>query len=225
MIITIARQLGSGGEEVGRLVAKRLGLLYADREILLRAARAGNLSELALVVDDERAPSLMERIASYSIRISSPNWRAEPLTPDQARILEGEYESHRHLVEQAIREIGKTNDGVIIGRGAQVILRHHPSALHVYLFAPEETRVERLAEREGISTDDAREDVPTTSSATSDSEPIPGMTTLTPAWPRTHFMHWEGVVSAPPENGFIEIKPKFSCRIRGSTFSVASGSR
>jgi len=58
-------------------------------------------------------------------------------------------------VTAIIRELGQRGDVVILGRGSQMILRSLPGALHVLCLAPQEIRIQRLAEREGISLEEA----------------------------------------------------------------------
>jgi cytidylate kinase len=54
-----------------------------------------------------------------------------------------------------VRELGDRGDIVVLGRGSQMILRDLPGALHVLTVAPEELRIQRLAEREGMSLQEA----------------------------------------------------------------------
>ena len=156
MIITIARQLGSGGAHVAQLVAQRLNIPYLDREILQRAAKLAEVSEETLQDADERRPSLLERMSAFIVGYQAP--LAPEYTPPEAVFLpEAAYDSYRQLVEEAIREIAQRGSAVIVGRGGQVILREHPEALHVYIYAPDAVRIQRLAQREGISPAQARQ--------------------------------------------------------------------
>ncbi len=59
-VICISRSLGSGGEEIGRTVAKELGFRYADEEIIVRAAQKAGVSP-ETVAEVEHTPGLIER--------------------------------------------------------------------------------------------------------------------------------------------------------------------
>jgi len=156
MIITIARQLGSGGAHVGQLVAQRLDIPYVDREILQRAAQLAEVSEEALQDADERRPSLLERMSAFIVGYQAP-LAPEYAPPEAVFLPEAAYDSYRQLVEGTIREIAQRGSAVIVGRGGQVILREHPEALHVYIYAPDAVRIQRLAQREGIPPARARQ--------------------------------------------------------------------
>jgi CMP/dCMP kinase len=156
MIITIARQLGSGGASIGQLVAKHLGITYIDREILQRAAQLAQVPEESLRSADERQPSLLERMSALIVGYQAP--MAPEYAPPEAIFLpEVAYDSYRQLVEGAIREIAQRGGAVIVGRGGQVILRENPDALHAYVYAPQAVRIQRIAEREQTSLPKARQ--------------------------------------------------------------------
>ena len=71
-VITIGRQFGSGGKEVGIRVAKELGIPFYDREILQAAARKSGLCEKILENFDERPKSLLYSIAMDSYMFALP---------------------------------------------------------------------------------------------------------------------------------------------------------
>ncbi|MCL5108774.1 MAG: cytidylate kinase-like family protein [Chloroflexi bacterium] len=156
MIVTIARQLGSGGASIGQKVAERLSIPYVDREILQRAAQLAQVSEESLRGADERQPSLLERMSALIVGYQAP-MAPEYAPPEAVFLPEAGYEIFRQLVEGAIREIAQRDGAVIVGRGGQVILRENPEALHVYIYAPRAVRIQRIAEREGLSPSQARQ--------------------------------------------------------------------
>ncbi|MCL5109640.1 MAG: cytidylate kinase-like family protein [Chloroflexi bacterium] len=160
MIITIARQLGSGGAQVGQLVARRLNIPYLDRHILQRVAQQAELSEEAIEDSDERRPTLLERMAGFTIQALPFSESSEeyPL-PGENAAYESEYDAHRYLMESTILEIARQGSAVIAGRGGQVVLREHREALHVFIQAPDAVRVERVARSDGISLEEARRKV------------------------------------------------------------------
>ncbi|MBP3890095.1 MAG: cytidylate kinase family protein, partial [Muribaculaceae bacterium] len=59
LIITIGRQMGCGGRELGRLLASRLGIGYYDKELLIDVARQAGMPPEYLASKDERTPSFL----------------------------------------------------------------------------------------------------------------------------------------------------------------------
>lgn len=154
MVVTISRQIGSHGEEVGRAVASALELPYFDREIIARAARDAQVSE-ETIEQAERAPSLLTRMiealgrypAGFELAEAAPGIPpAPPLTSD----------AYRSFIEQVIHGLADGGGGVIIGHGAPVVLRGHPRAVHVLVCAPLEQRLRAVAAGELLSAEEAR---------------------------------------------------------------------
>lgn len=153
MIITVSRQVGSHGEDVGRAVASALDLPYFDNEIIARAARMANVSEQT-IEQAERAPSLLTRMVEalgrYPVgfdltEAASGVTAAPPLSSD----------AYRHLIEQVIHGLAHSSGAVILGHGGQIVLRGHPRAVHVFVCAPLPQRIRTVAAEEGITPEEA----------------------------------------------------------------------
>ena len=180
-VITISGNLGSGGQ-IGQIVAHRLGLDYVDKQVLIEAARALGLSERTVASRDEESPppTLRERLAAFFqdfLERSAMAGVADPLmgtasletlmatTYREAAALPaaGERElgdsRYKEAITSVMTELAARGDVVIIGRGGQAILREHPRCLHVRTTAPIAVRVPRIAEREGLSPEKAKERV------------------------------------------------------------------
>jgi hypothetical protein len=155
MIVTIARDIGSHGEDVGRAVASLLGVSFFDHEIIARAARIAKVSEQA-IEQAERAPSLLSRMIEALGRYPAGFELAEAASALQAPPLSSD--SYRHFVEEVIRGLAAGSGGVIIGHAAQVLLRdaERTRAVHVRVCAPWDARVRAVAAEEGINTEEAR---------------------------------------------------------------------
>lgn len=150
LVIAISRQFGSGGAEVGHALAARLGVRYADRDILEQAARM-------LGKDHRELEGLEERVASLWGRAAGILSMGAPEGPYVMPALLPAGEDDLFLVEsQIIREIAAREDAVVVGRGAFWLLRDHPRLLSVFLHAPEPWRIARIAERRGVPEDQAR---------------------------------------------------------------------
>ena len=144
-IITIGREFGSGGHEVGRRLAAELGYKLYDKELLKMMAQESNISEKVLEdYDEKNTGSLL-----YSIMMDvypSMNYVGNTL---QRQIYQAQYDT--------IRRIGEKGDCVIVGRGADYILRDLPHLTSVFIRASEEFRIGRVAEYEHVSPQKAKE--------------------------------------------------------------------
>ena len=137
-VITFSRQFGSGGSQVGQLVAARLGFKYADREILRRAAEAMGSDEARLARHEERVSPLWARILCMFSTVSADAVYVppEPGTPPEEQVFT--------IENQIIRSIAQREDCVIVGRGAAQVLHDHPGVFRVFLYAPLEFRIRRV---------------------------------------------------------------------------------
>ena len=154
-VITISRQFASGGSNVAKLVAERLGWEVVDSELVGRVAEQAGLSPSEVAAREERVPSLIERIAR-ALTVSSPEVFVTTGEPPVARF-DRESDLVRAteaVVAQAVREESRL---VLVGRGSQAILAQHEDALHVFVVAPRETRIEAAVHRLGIDRDEAEE--------------------------------------------------------------------
>lgn len=130
IVITISREFGTGGHEVGRKLADRLGIKFYDDELIKIAAKKMGFNENYVRDNEEVVPDfsfsgLFSGVSSYT---SSPT--------DQ--IQENQFE--------LIREIAKDQSCVIVGRAADYILQDDPDQVSVFIFAPMEARIKRLAQ-------------------------------------------------------------------------------
>ncbi|OQY17869.1 MAG: transport-associated protein [Desulfobacteraceae bacterium 4572_35.1] len=127
-IITISREMGSGGQIVARKLANKLEYTLIDGEAILKAAHGHGLSVEAVENADEKPPAFVES-------------------------LDSNLEIDRHLIEQIVLEQALKGDVIIYGRGGQDLLSGIDNVFRVRIVAPFETRVERWAEREWIDPD------------------------------------------------------------------------
>jgi len=130
-IITISREMGSGGIPIAHKVAEKLGYQLIDGEMIVAAAEAYGLSPEAVEQADEKPPHFVD-------------------TLDSKQFLD------LHLIELIILEAALKGNVVIYGRGGQDLLTDINSVLRTRITAPFEDRVERWAEREWLDPDRAR---------------------------------------------------------------------
>lgn len=147
-VLTISRQLGCGGAVIGQAVAKRLGMRYADGEILERAAKASGLLEGDLAPVEERSPGFWQRVLE-SLAMGAPDTAlAPPIRPSVSATRLFEIES------TIIREIAASCDAVIVGRAGFHVLAGRQGVTNVMLHARLAWRIRHVMERFGLATPD-----------------------------------------------------------------------
>ncbi|MGI5070808.1 cytidylate kinase-like family protein [Treponema pectinovorum] len=126
-IITISREFGAGGGEIGKRVAQILGFEYYDKGIILKAASEINMDIAKVLKNDEKAPFLSTFTQTLFDFYS---------TPVNEQIFEAQ--------KSVIRKIAEHGKCVIVGRNANRILSQFDSALHIFVHADVYWRVNRL---------------------------------------------------------------------------------
>jgi cytidylate kinase len=153
-VICISHTTGSSGEEVGRLVAKRLNFLHVDEDIVASAAARGGISP-ADVADEERRKSFAARILRS---ISEGGAGTMALGGAIPYPLEDERPSSeiRALIRETIEQTAARGDVVITAHAASHALDHGPRVLRVLVTASPNTRAQRVSESTGIDVGKAR---------------------------------------------------------------------
>lgn len=147
-VITISRMLGSGGAYVGQQLAKKLDILYMDREIIQKAAKELHVSEEALASHEERLSSIWESMFQASSIISDSVYIVpEFIIPDDHALFDTE--------ALVIEETAKTHSAVVLGRCGAHVLKDHPRHLSVFLHADLDFRKGRVMELYGLSEKEA----------------------------------------------------------------------
>jgi cytidylate kinase len=143
-VLTISRQLGSGGSYIGQEVARRLGMRYADREILQQAATAAGVNEGDLAGAEEKAAGFWHSVVhSFSLGGPDTTFVAPPLS--------AVYEEDVFKIEsRIIREIASQLDAVIVGRAGFHVLAGHPGVVDVMIHAATPWRIDRVMQVYGI---------------------------------------------------------------------------
>lgn len=133
IVITIGREYGSKGREIGEKLAAELGFNYYDKKILQLTAERSGLTEKILEKADETAANPL--FAPYyppGIDAGSVNDRVFKVQSD------------------IIREKAQTESCVIVGRCANYVLADAPNCLRVYVFADLDTRISNIMASQGI---------------------------------------------------------------------------
>ncbi len=139
MVITIGRQYGSGGREVGRRLASRLEIPYYDKEILSEASKDSGICE-ELFEDHDEKPT---RSFLYSL-VTGVQTHGNPSTMYMDMPL-----NHRIFLAQfdTIRRLAGNGPCVVVGRCADYVLRDEKNVVNVFLKADMEHRIQRAIER------------------------------------------------------------------------------
>lgn len=146
-VITISRQTGSGGREIAKKLAERLGIPYYDKELLKRAARDSGLCEQIVESFDEKPRSLL-----YSLVMDPYSYTAiDGLTGTFGTVEQNVYTA----VFETIRRVANESPCVIIGRCADYALKDVIPSLSVFISADPDFRKKRLAEENGITPEKA----------------------------------------------------------------------
>ncbi|MCR4893200.1 MAG: cytidylate kinase-like family protein [Eubacteriales bacterium] len=139
-IITISREFGSGGRELGRLIAAKLGYAYYDKEIVSRIAERSEMTETYVQNVLEQKPFL-----TLPIHVGvSLEPTADPLLMQSQELFQ--------LQCSILKEVAEKSDCVIVGRCADYILSDcHP--FRIFVYAEMESRLRRCRETEGVGQD------------------------------------------------------------------------
>ena len=147
MVITVGRQYGSGGREIGTMLAEKLGFAYYDDLLLKEAAKESGLCEELFRSFDERPKSFL-----YSVAMDPYSFSMNHVTP------KGSIEQQIYLATyDTIKKLAEKGSCVLIGRCADYALKDRDDVINLFITAPLENRIARVARRNGISEDEARE--------------------------------------------------------------------
>ena len=117
-VITIGRQFGSGGRELGRTLADAFGFRYYDKELLSEAAKRAGMSPEFFERNDERAPSFINGIFSFSLGLAPSNIYAGSTAISDDSLYRAQSDFIHSLADES--------PCVIVGRSADYVLRDHP---------------------------------------------------------------------------------------------------
>ncbi len=148
-IITIGRQFGSAGHEIGAMLADRLGIPCYDKELLKRASKeSGMCPELFENHDERPTSSFLYNLVmdTYSFGYSSSAYVDMPI-------------GHKVFLAQfdAIKKLASEGPCVIIGRCADYALSEFKNCIHLFIHADLEDRIKRVEEKYDLSYDKAKD--------------------------------------------------------------------
>ena len=148
-IITIGRQFGSAGREIGYKVAKDLGIKLYDKEMLARAAKESGLCEELFETHDEKpSNSFLYSLVmdTYSLGYSSGSYADMPI-------------NHKVFLAQfdAIKKIASEGPCILVGRCADYALADYPDCINIFIHSDMENRVKAVSKRLNITENKAKD--------------------------------------------------------------------
>lgn len=135
-IITIGRQFGSGGREIGEKVAQHFGIKFYDKELLSRAAKESGFCQEMIESHDERPTnSFLYNLVmdTYSFGYNASSFMDMPI-------------SHKVFLAQfdTIKKMADESPCVIVGRCADYALSEYKNCLNLFIYGDEESKVRRI---------------------------------------------------------------------------------
>lgn len=142
-VITIGRQYGSGGREIGKKVSEILGIGYYDDELISLAAKSSGMNSDTLSDVDEKATNSL----LYTLAIGGSLFGGNAALAYEMPINDKLYIAQSDV----IKDLAKKEACVIIGRCADYVLKDYPSVINLFIYAELDKRAHRVAQRREIS--------------------------------------------------------------------------
>ncbi|MEA5128444.1 MAG: cytidylate kinase-like family protein [Proteiniphilum sp.] len=134
-IINIGRQLGSGGRQIGRLLAKRLDIAFYDKELITLASKQSGLAkEVFEKADEKKRFTLTGGLLGLKTSVLDEDFSNNYLWNEMLFKIQSD----------VIRDLAHEKSCIFVGRCADYILRDHPRALNVFISAEEGDRIKRV---------------------------------------------------------------------------------
>ena len=134
-IITISRQYGSGGREIGAKLAQKLGIPFYDNEIITRAAKESGFAEAAFENAEKKATNSL----LYSIAMGMNAYGNQDIGFTHLSLDDQVYLAQSNV----IRKVAKEGPCVIVGRCADYVLKDFDNVIHIFVWADIENRIKR----------------------------------------------------------------------------------
>jgi cytidylate kinase len=137
-LITISRQYGSGGHEIGACLAKKLGIPFYDKELITRAAKESGFAEAAFENAEKKATNSL----LYSISMGMNAFGNQDIGFANLSLDDQLYLAQADI----IRKIAAEGPCVLVGRCADYVLKDLPNVVHIFIWADMAFRKKRISE-------------------------------------------------------------------------------
>ncbi|MBQ8135570.1 MAG: cytidylate kinase-like family protein [Clostridia bacterium] len=133
MVITIARQFGSGGRKIGKKLADKLGISFYDKKLITLAAKESGMDpEIIKTIDEKATNSLLYSLSIGAAATLDTVFRIEPQLPMNDKLF---------LTQHDIIKKISADPCVIVGRCSDYILRDRPDCIKLFIYADMEDRI------------------------------------------------------------------------------------
>ena len=141
--VTISRQFGSGGREIGEALAKELGVKFYDKELISLAAKESGISpEIFESVDEQATNSLLYSL-SLGLYSFGNNFNSTGGLPINDKLY--------LLQHKIIKQVASESPCVIVGRCADYVLKDRDDVINIYIYADMEHRIQRVRDVKGVN--------------------------------------------------------------------------
>lgn len=151
-VITIGRQYGSGGRELGQILAKKLGFEFYDEELVTMAAEKNKMhTDILKAVDEKATKSLLYTLVTGSdLRFFNSSMQYEMPINDKLFITQSEI----------IKGLADKSSCVIVGRCADYVLRDSAQkCIHLFVYADLEERIKRISQKYDLTYEKAKDKI------------------------------------------------------------------
>ena len=146
IIINVGRQLGSGGHDIGRMLAMDFGAKYYDRELLNLAAKESGFSEKVFEQNDERKGFLRGLFNVQTPHLGGANLYKSNFSQ----------ESLFQFQSDAIKKAAQEGSCVFVGRCADYVLRDFKNVVNIFISASMPFRIQQVKVKQGVTDEQAR---------------------------------------------------------------------
>lgn len=146
MVITISRQVGSGGKEIGHILAEALGYEYYDRKIIELASEKSGISEELFEKAEKHHNSFLYSLATANYAGYSASVFSQEI---------GNTDNLFVIQSNVIRDVAQKGNCVIVGRCANQVLLEEENVIKVYLHANRDFRIKKVMEENNLLFKDA----------------------------------------------------------------------
>ena len=146
IVITIARQYGSGGRTIGEMLAEDLKVHYYDKELLKLASEDSGINERLFVNADEKVK------VTHLFKVIKNVYNGQLIPPESEDFVSDD--NLFNYQAKVIKELAGEESCVIVGRCADYVLKDYENVLSVFIHAPKDYCMEQAAKKVSMSSRD-----------------------------------------------------------------------
>ncbi len=148
ILLTIGRQYGSGGHEIGQRLSEKLNINLYDKKILEEAAKQSSMdTEIFEKFDEKPTNSFLYSLATGTYPLHNPMGEYELPLPEKVFLAEF----------HEIKKIANNTSAIFVGRCANYTLKDYANHISIFIYAPLEKRIHRIMRIQNVNENDATE--------------------------------------------------------------------